>query len=46
MQKQLMHSPGDTFSNMEFFKATYFAVKLDKEKMRRIFQQKDMASAA
>ena len=30
---------------MEYFKETYFEVKLDKSKMRRIFEQKDKATA-
>lgn len=37
VQKELIANESDTFSNMEFFKATYFEVKLDKKKMNRIF---------
>ena len=29
------------FTNMEFFKATYFEMKLDRKKMMRIFEAKD-----
>jgi len=35
----------DTFSNLDFFKATFFEVKLDKNKMARIFQQKEKIAA-
>ena len=37
-QKQMTKNAGDTFSNMEFFEATYFKKKLDRRKMERIFQ--------
>ena len=45
IQKELIANDGDTFSNMEFFKATYFDQKLDRSKMKRIFEQKDRAAA-
>ena len=45
VQKELIANASDQFSNMEFFKATYFEVKLDRNKMRRIFEQKDRAAA-
>ena len=38
VQKELIANERDTFSNLEFFKATYFEVKLDKNKMNRIFE--------
>ena len=44
-QKQLINESSDTFTNMEFFKATYFNERLDRQKMRRIFEQKVKTAA-
>ena len=38
VQKELIANESDTFTHMEFFKATYFEVKLDRNKMKRIFE--------
>ena len=34
----------NNFTNMEFFKATYFEMKLDRKKMMRVFKAKDDAA--
>ena len=44
MQKQLTTNENDKFSNLEFFKDTYFEEKLDKAKMKRIFLNKIKAA--
>ena len=44
VQKQLVTSKNDTFSNIEFFKATYFEMKLNDGKLKRIFEQKEKAA--
>ena len=45
MQKQLILNSSDNFTNLDFFKATFFEVKLDKKKMARIFEQKEKNAA-
>ena len=44
-EKDLILKEGDNFTQMDFFKATFFEVKLDKNKMNRIFEQKERTAA-
>ncbi len=38
VQNQLVTAKNDTFSNIEFFKATFFEMKLNDGKLKRIFE--------